>query len=117
VRGRSGLIPPPDVSAQDVIVVTLPSPNPTVLRDYCSRLIDQFDDHDPDERQWKESKRAQAKVIGDMYDSGYLDRVISAEIKEIHEILVGGKNVQVQLEDFLNRVSADYSLRVDTQSE
>src|SRR5580704_14843751 len=69
--GRSSTSPPPDVSAKDLVVISVPLTTPTTLRDFLERLIAQFDEQEETVRVWKKPLLARSRALREMGRSEY----------------------------------------------
>jgi hypothetical protein len=69
--GRSSTSPPPDVSAKDLVVISVPLTTPTTLRDFLDRLIAQFDEQEETVRVWKKPLLARSRALREMGRSEY----------------------------------------------
>jgi hypothetical protein len=83
VSGRHTLTLPAGVAADDVVVISEPSPLPTPLRDFFCQLVEQFSDEYPDDQPWKETLRERVKRLDVMYGPDYEKASFLLELREI----------------------------------
>jgi hypothetical protein len=102
--GRSGRTLPAGVDRNDLFVTTIPSPPPTVLREYFNRLTDQFPSNDP----WKEPQKKYSKILEEMYQPDYKPLVMDDALTDIRETLKVGAPEPSLLDQFEQDVNTSY---------
>jgi hypothetical protein len=109
ITGRSGTVPPSNVKPEDIVVLTAPDETPNALQDFLHKLVEQFDEQEPDDLAWKTRLIAWWPVFTGMYLPDYAHRRVSEFLRRMNIILGNGMMPANVWNRILQDLTSDYT--------